>query len=154
MSPKNRSHLRPVPPPDERQEKPDLTPAQLLPADEFLAPPGDIQGTELDIWIELRTAHGDRLSEADRGLFRKLVENESDYRTSRKKVLEIGALIKSPTGYPIQNPHVALAKSAENRGLRIMVQLGLTPLSRGRIKANRNKQLRTNPFQDLRTLND
>lgn len=157
MTAKKPRHLHAVPPPDEKVDADRALAVSAAPAArvaEFLAPPEGLAAEELVVWSELREEYGDRLTEGDRTLFSKLVRNEATYRLASKKVMDIGALIKSPSGYAIQNPYLAIANKAEERALRTSVQLGLTPLARGRVKAHKNKSLRANPFAGLRTLDD
>jgi P27 family predicted phage terminase small subunit len=46
-----------------------------------------------------------------------------------------GPVVKSPSGYPIQNPYLAIANGAMKQMLAFMVEFGLTPSSRSRIRA-------------------
>jgi P27 family predicted phage terminase small subunit len=46
-----------------------------------------------------------------------------------------GPVVKSPSGYPIQNPWLAIANKAMEQMLRWGAELGLSPASRTRIKA-------------------
>lgn len=153
---KDRRHLHSVPPPNERQEvavSSKSAPAvQTVELPELLAPPSSLTKQELQVWGELRLEYGAELREDDRTLFGKLVSNETTYRDSMEKVRSVGSIIKAPSGYPIQNPYLAIANKAEERALRILVQLGLTPLARGRVKASKAKVLRTNPFAGLKSL--
>ena len=48
-----------------------------------------------------------------------------------------GPVVKSPSGYPIQNPWLAIANKALEQMMKIGIELGLTPASRSRIKAAR-----------------
>lgn len=46
-------------------------------------------------------------------------------------------MVKSPSGYPIQSPYVAIANRQTELMLRISSEFGFTPASRGRIAAPR-----------------
>lgn len=46
---------------------------------------------------------------------------------------KFGAMVKSPSGYPIQSPYVAIANRQTEIMLRISSEFGFTPASRGRI---------------------
>jgi P27 family predicted phage terminase small subunit len=48
-----------------------------------------------------------------------------------------GAMLKSPNGYPVQSPYVAIANRQAELMLRISSEFGFTPASRGRISAPR-----------------
>lgn len=108
------------------------------------------------VWVEIYAEHGSRLGDSDRTLFAKLVVAESLYREACEKVGTVGTLIKSPTGYPIQNPYLAVVNKQTALITRLSAELGITPAARSRVK-NPGKGPRTrrdNPFSDLRTLED
>jgi P27 family predicted phage terminase small subunit len=46
-----------------------------------------------------------------------------------------GAMVKSPSGYPVQSPYVSIANRQTELMMRIASEFGLTPASRSRISA-------------------
>lgn len=161
MKPRNRDHLRSVPPPSERTQQ--AAAAPIVPADVpallELAPPPELKDLELRIWLELLAEYQERLSPDDRQLFAKLVRREFDYRTARSEVDRLGLLIKSPSGYPIQNPYLAIMNKAAEQGLKLSIQLGLTPMARSRVKGSGRgrggpKKPSSNAWAKLRSLTD
>ena len=44
-----------------------------------------------------------------------------------------GTMVKSPTGYPVQSPYVAIANRQAEIMMGIASEFGFTPASRGRI---------------------
>ena len=48
-------------------------------------------------------------------------------------IQKFGTMVKSPSGYPIQSPYVAIANRQAEIMMRIASEFGLTPASRGRI---------------------
>lgn len=48
-------------------------------------------------------------------------------------IQKFGAMVKSPTGYPIQSPYVSIANRQAEIMLRIAGEFGFTPASRSRI---------------------
>lgn len=50
-----------------------------------------------------------------------------------------GAMVKSPTGYPIQSPYVSIANRQTEIMMRIASEFGFTPASRSRISAPAEK---------------
>jgi P27 family predicted phage terminase small subunit len=52
-------------------------------------------------------------------------------------IQQYGAMLKSPNGYPVQSPYVAIANRQAELMLRISSEFGFTPASRGRISAPR-----------------
>lgn len=59
---------------------------------------------------------------------------------ARAGVEKIGMLIKTPNGYPVKNPLITIANEAENKCLKILVEFGLTPASRSKVSANKDKK--------------
>ena len=50
-----------------------------------------------------------------------------------EQIQKYGAMIKSPTGYPVQSPYIAIANRQAEIMLRIAAEFGFTPASRTRI---------------------
>jgi P27 family predicted phage terminase small subunit len=48
-------------------------------------------------------------------------------------IQKYGAMVKSPTGYPVQSPYVAIANRQAEIMIRIASEFGFTPASRSRI---------------------
>lgn len=107
------------------------------------------------VWNELVAVYGSVLGESERMLFAKLVVAEMLYREAQKEVARVGTLIKSPTGYPIQNPYLAVVNKQREAIIRTSQELGITPLARGRVKASKAaSKPASSPFKNLRTLDD
>jgi P27 family predicted phage terminase small subunit len=51
-----------------------------------------------------------------------------------------GAMVKSPTGYPIQSPYVSIANRQAEIMMRIASEFGFTPASRSRISTPSEQQ--------------
>ncbi len=60
-------------------------------------------------------------------------------------IQKFGAMVKSPTGYPMQSPYISIANRQAEIMMRIASEFGFTPASRSRI---------TTPQQSERTLFD
>lgn len=50
-----------------------------------------------------------------------------------ENIQKFGTMVKSPSGYPIQSPYVAIANRQAEIMMRIASEFGFTPASRGRI---------------------
>jgi len=48
-------------------------------------------------------------------------------------VAEMGTVVKSPTGFPIQNPHLSIANKAMTQIKSFAVEFGFTPAARVRV---------------------
>lgn len=53
---------------------------------------------------------------------------------SEDNIRKHGMLVKSPNGYPMQSPYLAVANKAMEQMQRMLVEFGMTPSSRSRIK--------------------
>ena len=67
---------------------------------------------------------------------------------SVEQIQKYGTMVKSPTGYPIQSPYLAIANRQAELMIRIASEFGFTPASRSRISAPPPDQL---PLLDLTT---
>lgn len=66
--------------------------------------------------------------------WQRWVEAEEQLKT-------LGPVVKSPNGYPIQNPYLSIANTALKQVKEFMTELGMTPSSRSRIKLNTDEPL-------------
>ena len=57
------------------------------------------------------------------------------WREAISKVREMGMIVKSPKGYPIQNPFLAIANKAQRTCMDILTEFGMTPSSRTRVQS-------------------
>jgi P27 family predicted phage terminase small subunit len=55
-------------------------------------------------------------------------------------IQKYGTMIKSPTGFPIQSPYVAIANRQAEIMMRIASEFGFTPASRGRITTRHSEE--------------
>lgn len=53
---------------------------------------------------------------------------------AEKQIQEKGTIVKSPSGYPMQNPYLTVANKAMGEVRKWLVEFGMTPSSRTRIK--------------------
>ena len=56
------------------------------------------------------------------------------YAAAETALREHGPIVKSPSGYPIQNPWLAVANKAEEQLRKWAGELGLTPASKSRLR--------------------
>jgi P27 family predicted phage terminase small subunit len=61
-----------------------------------------------------------------------------------------GAMMKSPSGFPIQSPSVAIANRQADLMLRLTSELGFTPASRSRIfTLSKSNSMLLEPEEDV-----
>lgn len=62
-------------------------------------------------------------------------------RRAMEQIQKYGTMVKSPTGFPIQSPYLAIANRQAEIMMRIASEFGFTPASRSRISAPPPDQL-------------
>jgi P27 family predicted phage terminase small subunit len=72
----------------------------------------------------------------------------SRWRDAERNIAKYGAVIKTPTGYPIQSPYVSIATKAIEQMRRFLSEFGMTPASRSRISAGPPPLTKPNDSQD------
>lgn len=116
--------------------------------------PAGLNEKEQAIWAEIWA----EIPESQRpgiplSLFAKLVDAEVQYREAQAAIKKYGAVIKSPSNYPIQSPYVSIANKQGERILKLQAELGLTPASRARVKTGPGgKSKKGNPFEGLKAI--
>lgn len=55
-------------------------------------------------------------------------------------IQKFGTMVKSPSGYPIQSPYVAIANRQAELMMRISAEFGFTPASRSRISTSQAEE--------------
>jgi P27 family predicted phage terminase small subunit len=59
---------------------------------------------------------------------------------ANEAIQKYGAMIKSPSGYPVQSPYVSIANRQTEIMIRIASEFGFTPASRSRISTPSNPE--------------
>jgi len=83
----------------------------------------------------------------DRNAMMLLVEAWQTWVTATTALRQSGLLIKSPSGYPLQNPLLAIANKAHEQLVRLLAEFGMTPASRTRIQVGLPQA--PDPFEDF-----
>ena len=75
------------------------------------------------------------LSRADRTALAAYCTTYSRWRHAEEQVKKFGAIVKSPDkGFPMKSPYLCIADQAIESMRKFMVEFGLTPSSRSRIR--------------------
>lgn len=95
-------------------------------------PPEELDKKALQEWerIAPTLAGLGILTNCDRSILAAHCLAVSRWLRSEAQVAELGEVVKSPSGYPIQNPWLAIANKAHEQMKRTAAELGLTPSSR------------------------
>jgi P27 family predicted phage terminase small subunit len=75
-----------------------------------------------------------QITDADRDSLIAVCLEWSRYLDATRRVRTSGMVVASPSGYPIQNPYISIAKGALAACCRLWAELGLTPSSRSRVR--------------------
>ena len=82
----------------------------------------------------------------DRGVLATYCAAYGFWVEALQQLQKFGTMVKSPTGYPIQSPYLAIANRQADLMVRVASEFGFTPASRSRITAPPPDQL---PLLDL-----
>jgi len=61
------------------------------------------------------------------------------WANATEQIQKYGAMIKSPSGYPVQSPYIAIANRQAEIMIRIASEFGFTPASRSRISTKQSE---------------
>ena len=54
------------------------------------------------------------------------------WKDANARIVKYGTVVKSPNGYPIQSPYLAIANKAHEQMTKLLAEFGMTPSSRSR----------------------
>jgi P27 family predicted phage terminase small subunit len=77
----------------------------------------------------------------------------SQWGEAEEKVKDLGTVVKSPAGFPVENPYSVIARKAQTEFRRWAAELKLTPKSAGKERKSRTAEQPPtveNPLQNLR----
>jgi len=97
--------------------------------------PAELSADARKVWDEvapLLIAEG-RLTELSRIPFAIFCSAVADWFAANAALQTYGAVIKSPSGYPVQSPYVSVASKHLDTILKLATEFGLTPASLRRI---------------------
>ncbi|WP_232340790.1 phage terminase small subunit P27 family [Burkholderia pseudomallei] len=59
------------------------------------------------------------------------------WKDANDNIVKFGAVIKAPSGFPIQSPFLAIANKTHAQMVRLLAEFGMTPSSRSRVTAKK-----------------
>lgn len=106
-------------------------------AGEDLDPPDFLSVDAQKEWrrIAPRLVRGGLLSEVDRAALMVYAIAFGDVAEAERAIRLQGKLVKSPNGYPIHNPNLAISRSNRELLAKMCPEFGMTPSSRARVAA-------------------
>jgi P27 family predicted phage terminase small subunit len=117
-----------------RPDRPKDGPQTRLPA----CPP-HLQGEARKEWSRVGRkllAYG-LVTDVDRSALAIYCQAWSRWVEAEQQLAKYGTVIKSPNGYPMQSPYLAIANKAMDQMAKILVEFGMSPSSRSRVSAVR-----------------
>ena len=89
------------------------------------------------------------LTELDRAAFAGYCQAYARWKEAEEFIEKHGTIVKTPSGYWQQVPHVSIAQSNLKIMLKFCSEFGLTPSSRSRIIAGETKEMETDEMEFL-----
>jgi P27 family predicted phage terminase small subunit len=110
--------------------------------------PAELSPAARQEWMRLTAelAKLNLITHLDRGALATYCGAYALWAESMVQIQKYGTMVKSPTGYPMQSPYLAIANRQAELMMRIASEFGFTPASRSRITAPPPAQL---PLLDL-----
>lgn len=69
----------------------------------------------------------------------------SRWRRAEEKVSQTGEIVRTPNGMLVQSPYMQIANRAHDQMMKVLVEFGMTPSSRTRVRAS--KRQTANPLE-------
>jgi P27 family predicted phage terminase small subunit len=128
-----------------------------LPKDEPIAPKADpnsppprLKGIALEQWQQvapmLHTAG--LLTTLDPTALQLYCEAYAEWDDAKTQIEKFGTVIKGPRGFPVVSPYVSLAAKAWERMRKMLIEFGMTPSARTRVKTEEQPQA-DDPFAEF-----
>lgn len=114
-----------------------LNPSEPKPAAKAPACPAHVQGEARKEWrriVRELSAVG-IVTQLDRAALTAYVTAWQRWIEAEEQLRKLGPIVKAPSGFPIQNPYLAVANKAIEQVIKISAEFGLTPSSRSRVSA-------------------
>jgi len=77
------------------------------------------------------------LTKVDRVALCAYCQCYADWCAAKKEVKKFGRILKAPSGYPVVNPSIGIANTAMREMRAFLIEFGLTPASRTRLKVEK-----------------
>jgi P27 family predicted phage terminase small subunit len=80
------------------------------------------------------------LTNLDKAIFAVYCETFSTWAQASRKIQEMGMVRVTKNGFTEQNPYFPIANKAKEQMLKALIELGMTPSSRSRVKVSEPQQ--------------
>jgi P27 family predicted phage terminase small subunit len=128
---------------NDKEPQPDLL-------EETPQPPSHLSGEARTHWANIvpKLVRNGMLSEVDVPTIAAYCQAYGRWVAAESMVAKQGDVLISPSGFPIQNPYLAVANKAMEQMIKREVEFGMTPSSRSRVSSTA-KPKKANRFLDL-----
>lgn len=79
------------------------------------------------------------LTGLDKAVFASYCQAWSTWVAATLKVQEVGMVVKASTGTPMMNPYLPIVNKANEQMMKALVEIGMSPSSRSRVKVPNEK---------------
>jgi P27 family predicted phage terminase small subunit len=118
-----------------------LKPEPEIPAAD-VTPPATMKGIARDEWIRIAPIlkQAGLLTQLDPTALALYCAAYADWAEAMMQVEKFGTVIKGPRNFPTVSPYVGLAAKAWERMRRMLIEFGMTPSARARVKTEEQPQ--------------
>lgn len=97
--------------------------------------PAHLQGEARKEWKRLgkKLVTWRLMTEIDAGALALYCTAWARWVEAEEALAKYGTVIKSPSGYPVQSPYLAIANKAMDQMTRLLVEFGMSPSARSRV---------------------
>ena len=88
------------------------------------------------------------VSDLDRSALAGYCQAWGRWVEAEEALRQYGVVVKSPSGFPMQSPFLAVANKALEQMRSFLIEFGMTPASRTRVHATKSAE--PDPFEELR----
>ena len=98
--------------------------------------PPHLQGEARKEWFRLgrKLVTWRLVTEIDQGALALYCTAWARWVEAEANLAKYGTVIKSPSGYPVQSPYLAIANKAMEQMARLLVEFGMSPSARSRVR--------------------
>jgi P27 family predicted phage terminase small subunit len=114
-----------------------LNPNEPQPAPAMPECPPELSPLAREEWARLgaELSKLNLMTQLDRGALATYCAAYGFWAEALQQIQKYGTMVKSPTGYPMQSPYLAIANRQAEIMMRVASEFGFTPASRSRISA-------------------
>lgn len=135
-----------------------LNDAEPEPTGDLTTAPAWMNEAQQAIWNDaIRQAPPGLLRELDESCLTVWVIAATMHREASQRVARQGTMVRAPSGYPIQNPYLAVVNKQAAIMLKAASEMGFTPSARSRVRVEKQKgekHRHSGAFADLPDIND